>query len=87
MLESIEVVRNALATLGKPDAFSPDVKASDDFLDPLFADFYKRLGLPNLMRKTDYHRLARLVPRNEIDPEVIEKLDAIVTVSKQVRDT
>jgi hypothetical protein len=32
----------------------PDIKASDDFLDPLFRKFYEKLGLLNLMRKTDY---------------------------------
>jgi hypothetical protein len=36
-----------------------DVKASDDFLDPVFEAFFQKLRLPNLMRKTGYHELAR----------------------------
>jgi energy-coupling factor transporter ATP-binding protein EcfA2 len=45
------------------------VKASDDFLDPVFESFFEELGLPNLMRKSDYHRLADLVPAEAIDPK------------------
>ncbi len=62
-----------------------DVKASDDFLDRLFEAFFKQMQLPHLMRKTDYHMLARYVPADQIDPEVIEKLDAIVAVAKRAQ--
>lgn len=58
-------------------------KASDEFLDPVFRNFFEQLGLPNLMKKTDYHTLVPLVPRELIDPEVIEKLDAIVAVAER----
>lgn len=61
------------------------VKASTDFLDPVFEEFFKRRRLPNLMRKTDYHVLARKVPREQIDPEVVDKLDRIVAVAAQAR--
>lgn len=36
-----------------------------------------------MLRKTDYHVLAALVPAELIDPEVIEKLDAIVEVAEK----
>lgn len=81
MREAIAEVSTALQTLGKCDPWSPEIKASDDFLDPLFRQYFEKLALPNLMRKTDYHVLARLVPKNQIDPEVVEKLDAIVAVA------
>jgi hypothetical protein len=58
---------------------------SDDFLDPLFAAFFKKLGLPNLMRKNDYHVLARYLSMKEIDPEVSEVLDLIAQVANQAR--
>jgi len=83
MRESIQQVSAALATLEKPDPWSPDVKASDDFLDPLFRAYFKKLELPLLMRKGSYHELATLVPADKIDPEVIEKLDAIVEVAER----
>ena len=37
------------------------------------------------MRKTDYHELARFVTAREIDPEIVEKLDAIVSVANQAK--
>jgi len=58
-----------------------DTKVSDEFLDVLFESFFQKLNLPNLMRKTDYHVLARHVPRASIDPEVSEVLDMIVEVA------
>jgi hypothetical protein len=85
MREAIAEVAAALRTLRKPDPWSADIKASDDFLDPLFDKYFEQLGLPNLMRKTDYYALARLTPKELIDPEVIEKLDAIVEGSRQAR--
>ncbi|MBM4032336.1 MAG: AAA family ATPase [Planctomycetes bacterium] len=85
MSEAIEEVQKALATLGKPGAFSADVKASDDFMDPLFREFFRKLKLPNLMQKSDYHVLARLVPRELIPDEVSRKLDAIVEVARKAK--
>jgi hypothetical protein len=61
------------------------VKATDDFLDLLFAEYYKQQGLPNLMRKTDYYELARHMERVDIVPEVVEKLDAILAVAQRAK--
>jgi hypothetical protein len=84
MDEVIGEVESALRTLGK-DPWSADIKASDDFLDPLFRMFYKRLNLPNLMSKTDYHSLAVFVPAGSINPEIIEALDAIVATANAAK--
>jgi hypothetical protein len=67
------------------DSWWRTTKASDEFLDRLFAAYFEKLGLPNLMRKSDYHELARLVPRELIDTEVCEKLDAIVEVATRAK--
>lgn len=61
------------------------MKATGDFLDRVFAAYFQKLGLPNIMRKTDYHVLATLVPANMIDPEVTAKLDAIAEVAVAAR--
>jgi len=37
------------------------------YLPHLFENFFRGLDLPNLMRKTDYHALARFVPAELID--------------------
>lgn len=85
MIESISEVSSALQTLRGVDAWSPEIKATDDFLDPLFVRYFSKLQLPNLLRKTDYHILAHLVPIEKIDPEIVQKLDAIVRVSQQAK--
>lgn len=85
MRETITEIASALRTLGRPDPWSADIKATDDFLDRLFERYFERLGLPNLLRKTDYHVLAGLVPVERIDREIREKLDAIVEVSTRAR--
>lgn len=85
MRECIQEVSTALQTLGRPGPWSPDVKASDDFLRPLFDRFFEELSLPNLLRKTDYHALARLVPKDKLDAEVVAKLDGIVAVARKAK--
>jgi len=85
METSIQKIEQAMGVLGKGSPWAPDTKVSDDFLDPLFEDFFKSLELPNLMRKTDYHTLARYVPREALPPEVGEVLDGIVAVCKRAK--
>lgn len=81
MQQSIEAIEAALKRLGKGSPWDPSIKASEDFLDPLFADYFSRLGLPNVMPKKSYHVLARHVPKDEIDGEVVRTLDAIARIS------
>lgn len=85
MRECIQEIGNALRTLRRIEPWSADIKATDDFLNPLFQLFFDKLHLPNLLRKTDYHVLARLVPKEKIDPEIIAKLDGIVAVAKKAQ--
>ena len=82
MRQSIEVMEAAMKTLGKGSPWDRGVKVSGDFLNPLFSDYFERLGLPNVMPKKSFHVLARHVPRDEIDTEVKEKLDAIAQVAE-----
>ncbi len=81
----IEEVNSALKTLGKPDGFSHETKVTDDFLDPLFREYFKKLNTEQLFWKNDYHKLAELVPKNEIGPEIIQKLDAIAEVAGRAK--
>ncbi|MCX6624229.1 MAG: hypothetical protein NTY38_24840 [Acidobacteria bacterium] len=85
MTEAIDEVAAALRTLGRPAPFGPGIKAGDDFLTPLFKSYFEKSGLRNLMQKTDFHVLARFVPRILIDPEITEKLNQIVAVADQAR--
>ena len=81
MREAIAQVESALRTLGKSSPWDADVKASDEFLEPVFKAYFERLGLPNLMAKKNCHELVEYVPEHEIDPEICEKLDAIVRIA------
>lgn len=83
MQETISEVEQAMRTLGKGSPWEPDTKVSDDFLTPLFREFYRKLSLPNLMRKTDFHRLAHYVPEERIEPEINLVLDRIAAVASQ----
>ena len=85
MREALQEITEALQRLGKPDPWSPDIKASSEFLEPLFKAFFEKLGLPLGLRKSDFHILASLLPKNRVDREVIEKLDAIVAVARSAK--
>jgi hypothetical protein len=82
MDESIRDIESALAALGKPEPWGDEIKATDDFLDPVFAKFYQKLGIQNLTRKSSYYELARFVEREQIDEDVVIKLDAIHRVAE-----
>lgn len=84
MEKAIDAVETALRTLDK-DPWGADIKASDDFLLPLFRKFSEGLGLPNPMRKADFHALAAFVPQEAIDEEIRQTLDAIAETAEKAR--
>lgn len=78
---------NALQLTNKPDPWGPDIKVTDDFLDPLFKLFYERLGTPQRVFKRDYHGLADAIPVGEIPPEVSAVLDDILAIANKAKPT
>lgn len=80
MNESIDEIEDAMRVLGR-SPWTDATKMTDDFLDPLFHRFFERLGLPNLLRKSDYHQLATFVERSGVDREVQDVLDKIHEVA------
>ena len=85
MEEAIVDMEGSPETSAKGSPWSPDTKVSDDFLDPLFESFFNKLGLENLMRKTNYHTLVQYVLPDQIDPEVSEVLDGILAIANQAK--
>lgn len=81
----LEELIHALEVTRKPDPWGPDIKVTDDFLDPLFRLYYERLGIRQVVFKRDYHGLAEVVPLNQVAPEVTEVLDAICAVVTQAK--
>jgi ABC-type lipoprotein export system ATPase subunit len=82
---SIGEIVNALRLTNKPDPWGPDIKVTDDFLDPLFKLFYERLGTPQRIFKRDYHGLAAAIPLAQISEEVTSTLAAIQDVAGRAR--
>lgn len=87
MNRAIQEISTALDILGKPNPFCPEIKASDDFLQPVFRNYFKLLNRRNLMQKTDYHVLARLVPRSQVDPEIENVLNRILDTARSANPT
>jgi ABC-type branched-subunit amino acid transport system ATPase component len=85
MQQTILEIEQALTTLNQGSPWSVDTKVTDVFLDPLFQAFFRKLDLPNLLRKTDYHVLARFVSAGDLDTEVTRVLDQIVSIASQAR--
>jgi energy-coupling factor transporter ATP-binding protein EcfA2 len=85
MRSATDNISNALRTLGKGPPWDDDTKASDDFLTPLFKDYFHQIGGYNTMGKKEFHKLARFITKDEIDPEIVTKLDAIVRVARGSR--
>jgi hypothetical protein len=86
MEESIEEVNQALETLNRPNGWSDDIKASDEFLGPVFEKFSKKLKQPLVLRKSEYSHLVMCMTAKEVDEEVKEKLNAILRTAKRVSD-
>ncbi|MCI0733419.1 MAG: AAA family ATPase, partial [Methylococcaceae bacterium] len=70
MQDAIAEVAKALMTLQKPDPWSAEIKATDEFLNPVFRRFFANRGLPLQLRKSEYHVLAGLVPKERLDLEI-----------------
>ena len=81
MRAAIDKAVAALEELSMPSPWSADSKVSGDFLEPLFKNYFKKLGLPNCMPKKNFYRLAAYVPDDEVDSEIRSMLDAIANVA------
>jgi hypothetical protein len=61
-----------------------DEKISD-VLDKIFKKYFQSLNMPVLMDKSKYFELVLMAKPEEIDPEIKEKLDAILDVAKNTK--
>ena len=68
----------ALRIARRDDPWGPDIKVTDEFLDPLFENYFQRLGTPQQIYKRDYHGLADTIPLAQLDSEIVQHLDALV---------
>ena len=83
--QCITALESSLKIGRRPDPWGADIKVTDEFLDPLFANFYEQLGTPQQTFKRDYHQLADAIPLDQIPQEVTHVLDLIAeTAAKAV---
>lgn len=85
MAESITEVEKALRFVERNSPWEGDLKVSDDFLPLLFREYYGKAGTAQSMPKSDYHFLVNHIEPDEIDPEVIGVLDAILDVANKAK--
>jgi len=84
MIQAIAEVTKLLE-IDELSPWSSDVKASDEVLDRVFKLFFKKLELPLQLRKSEYHILAGLMPKQKLDAEITEKLDVIAAMAKKAK--
>ena len=83
--EVILELETALSVTNQPSPWGHEIKVTDQFLDPLFKNYYSRLGVAQQTYKRDYHGLASSIPLDEIDGEVKDVLDRIQQVASTAR--
>ena len=85
MQEEIGILTESLRNLYKELPFTDDIKASDDFWFLCLKVSEKLIddGGALALRKSDFYKLVKYIPKEEIDKEVIEKLDAILAVAEK----
>ena len=82
MQEAIHSIESALQTLGKAEPWGADIKASDEFLGPVFKRYFEILGLANPMTKKSFYELVTYMPDGDMPSEISDKLDAIAAVAE-----
>ncbi len=80
----VELVE-ALRITNQPSPWGPDIKVTDQFLDPLLKNYYERLGTPQRIFKRGYHGLADVIPLDQIDGEVITMLDDLLRLAERAK--
>ena len=85
MIKSITETEDALKRLKNVSPWDADTKVSDEFLEPLFKDFYAQIGSLNRMPKKNYYKLIQFLDPLSVDLEVGEKLDAIVETAEAAK--
>lgn len=79
-----QAMSNAIA-LFTPPAYLNDLnnswwsteKLSDNWLDKIFTEFFKSLNITKSFFKRDYYQLISLLSPNEVDDEIVTKLDML----------
>lgn len=80
MQEAIDDVIPGYARRDVGDSFWNSEKASE-WMERVFKQYFEKLGLAVSLSKNKYFHLIEHLPAQSVDPEVVEKLDAIYAVA------
>jgi hypothetical protein len=83
MREAVADRVSPAALRDRNDPWWSAVKASDEFLDLVFPEFFRRLGLRPEFAKAQYYRLVPHIPAELVPSEVTAVLEAIASVAVQ----
>lgn len=67
------------------DPFWSETKVSDQLLPRVLSSFFDRIEAPNLLRKSDYHRLVGFLDPSDVHEDVIAVLDSILAQARRAR--
>lgn len=76
MQTAISEIEGALRKLGE-DPWGRDITASERLLPSILRTYYQTLGVPDRSDKSDFHVLATAMLPGDVDPEIVEVLDAM----------
>jgi AAA15 family ATPase/GTPase len=71
-----------VALKNKNDDWWKNTKISDDFLDKVLRTYFSRMKMPMLLTKSNYSDLAYFAKADELDAEIVEKLDSIMKIAE-----
>lgn len=86
MVASIDEFEKSFIVINKISPWDDNVKASEDVLEKLLSNYFEKLDLSvNGLSKGRYYEIVQYMDMDLIDQEVIQKLEAILEVSKKAK--
>ncbi len=85
---NLEIMEKCITDLTAPQYLKDensewwDNEKLSEWAESIFREYFKRINKPMTMKKSNFHELIELLQKEEIDPEVIEKLDLIYEIIK-----
>lgn len=79
--KAIQSIIPPIAMDNPEDEYWYERKASEE-MERIFKEYSKLMNIPNIINKGSFWELLNFIEKNEIDKEVIQKLDAILKVSE-----
>ncbi len=80
--QAINSIIPPIAMNNPDDEYWSERKASEE-MERIFKEYSRLMNIPNIINKGNYWELLNFIDPNEIEKEVIQKLDAILKIAKK----